>query len=231
MRNVTHAEHAAEHLADVDRCCTHQHGSSRVAHEFNFLDNSKELLLGCLIDAVGHIIADDRLVGGDGHDIQFVDVHELTSLGLGSTGHTRQLVIHAEVVLQGDGGKGLCGSLYLHVLFRFHSLMQSVAPSAAFHYTSGLFVYDFHFSVDNDIFVVFIEHGVCFQQLLQRVHTFALYGVFCHQFVFLFYYFLFAESLLCFECRHLCCNVGQDKQFAVVDLIGEPFRTLVGKVA
>ena len=123
MRNVTHAEHAAEHLADVDRCCTHQHGSSRVAHEFNFLDNSKELLLGCLIDAVGHIIADDRLVGGDGHDIQFVDVHELTSLGLGSTGHTRQLVIHAEVVLQCNRGKCLRGSLNVHALLGLNSLV------------------------------------------------------------------------------------------------------------
>ena len=101
-------------------------------------------------------------------------------------------MVHAEVVLQGDCGKCLRCGFHLYVFLCLYSLMQSVAPSAAFHYTSGLFVYDFHFSVDNDIFVVFIEHGVCFQQLLQRVHTFALYGVFCHQFVFLFYYFLFA---------------------------------------
>ena len=45
-------------------------------------------------------------VGGDGQDLQLVDLVELLRLGQGGTGHAGQFFVHAEVVLQGDGGVG-----------------------------------------------------------------------------------------------------------------------------
>ena len=46
------------------------------------------------------------LVGMTTH-VEVVDLAELGRLGLGGAGHARQLVVHAEVVLEGDRGEGL----------------------------------------------------------------------------------------------------------------------------
>ena len=143
-------------------------------------------------------------------------------------------MVHTEVVLQGNGSESLCGSFHLHVFLSFHSLVESIAPAAAFHNTTCLFVYDFHLAIENNVFIVLIEHGVSLEQLLQRVHTFALYTVVAHHIVFpvdvglLVYYLVF---LLFFELRKFCCNIRKHKQLVVVYLFSQPRCTLIGKVA
>ena len=111
-------------------------------------------------------------------------------------------MIHTEIVLQGDGGECLCGSLHLYVLLGLYSLMESIAPAASLHDTSCLLVNDFHLTVDNDIFVILVEHGVGLEQLLQRVHTFALHCIVVEQGILLVEAFLVAEVLV-FESREL----------------------------
>ena len=99
-------------------------------------------------------------------------------------------MVHTEIVLQGDRRKGLCGSFHLYVLLSLHSLVQSVTPTTAFHDTTCLFIDNLHLTVDHHILIVLVEHTVCFQQLLEGMYAFTLYGVMIQQFVFLVKTFL-----------------------------------------
>jgi hypothetical protein len=59
-----------------------------------------------LVDEVGLSAARSACASGSDH-LQVVGVHQLGGLGLRRTGHAGELVVHAEVVLQGDGGERL----------------------------------------------------------------------------------------------------------------------------
>ena len=68
------------------------------------LDHHVELDLFVFVDQVGLVKANHWAVGRDCNHAEFVGGHELGCLSLSSTRHTRKLLIHPEVVLQGDGG-------------------------------------------------------------------------------------------------------------------------------
>ena len=63
------------------------------------------------------------------------------------------------------------------------------------------------------------------------MHTLALNGVVVEKFVFAVNLLLVAHGLVSFKRRELGGDVGQNEEFGVVNLLGQPFRTLVGKVA
>ena len=95
-------------------------------------------------------------------------------------------MIHTEVVLQSNCCKGLRSSFHFHTFLGFDSLVQSVRVAATFHDTACLLVYDLHLSVDHYIFIIFLEHGVSLQQLVDGVYTFRFDGIVCQKFIFLF---------------------------------------------
>ena len=177
MRNLIEREHTAEQLTDFHACGTHEHWASRVAHTYHLGDDSVVLFALGAIYAVVHILADNGAVGGNLHHIELVDIPELTSLGNGSTCHTRQLMVHAEIVLQGDGSVSLCGILNLDVLLGLHCLMQTIAPASALHDTASLLIHNLHLAVLDDILVIEVEHGVSLEQLLYGVYTLTLDGI------------------------------------------------------
>ena len=230
MRNLAHGQHLGEQLTDLDRCSTHQARTSLDTHVLDLFNDSTIFLAIGLIDAVIHIVADNRLVGRNLDHIELVDIPELTGLSAGGTSHTGKLMIHTEVVLQRDGGKGLCGSLHLDMLLGFDSLMESVAPAASLHDTSGLLVDNLHLTVHDDIFVILVEHGVCFQQLLQRMYSIALNSIVVEQVVLLVETILVTQGLVALKGRKLSSNIGEHKEVLIIDLLGEPVRTLVGEV-
>ncbi len=78
------------------------------------------------IDNVGKFFADEGLVGGNGNNFQFVDLVELGGFGFRGAGHPGELGVHAEIILEGDGGEGLVLALDLDALFGFDGLMQAV---------------------------------------------------------------------------------------------------------
>ena len=139
---------------------------------FNLFDYGFIFFTFRLVNAVIHILTGYRAVGRNHYYIQFVDVPQLTGFCFGRTGHTREFVVHAEVVLQRDGSKCLCGSFHFHTFFGFDGLVQSVRVTAAFHDTSCLLVNNLHLSVDHYIFIVFLKHGICLQQLVDGVYAF-----------------------------------------------------------
>ena len=88
-----------------------------------------------------------RPVGGDHDDFQLVNLLEFGRFGFRRTGHAGQLLVHAEIVLEGDGGERLILALDLDAFLGFHGLVQAVAPAAARHQASGELVDDDDFGL------------------------------------------------------------------------------------
>jgi hypothetical protein len=112
-------------------------------------------------------------VGGDHGDVELVDLLELGRFGFRRAGHAGQLLVHAEVVLEGDGGERLVLALDLDAFLGFHGLVQAVAPAAAGHQAAGELVDDDHFGafvavLHHVIAVALVEH-VGAQRLLHVV--------------------------------------------------------------
>ena len=116
-------------------------------HLLYLIYHGVEFLFAGLVHAVVHIDACHRTVGRDGHYIEFIDIPKFAGFGFCRTGHTRKLVIHAEVVLQCDSGKCLCGRFHFHVFLGFYCLVQTIAPAAPFHNTAGLLVHNLYLIV------------------------------------------------------------------------------------
>ena len=203
MGNLSEREHTGKQLTDFHGGRTHQCGTSCIAHFLNLCYHGIIFLALGLVDAVVHILTNDRAVGRNLYHIQLVDIPELTGLGDSCTRHTCQFMIHSEIVLQGDGGKSLCGGLHLHVLLGLHGLMQAITPAASFHDTAGLFVHNLDLTIHNDVFLIEIEHGISLQQLLDGVNSLALDGIVRIELIFLLYALLIGKGGVALEGRHL----------------------------
>jgi hypothetical protein len=116
---------------------------SRFASRSEF-SNRVELLAFGLVDHVRLVVADHRAIGGHHQYVQVVDLGELGRLGVGGAGHARNLVVHAEVVLEGDRGVGLTLALDLDALLRLHRLVQAIGPATPGHQPAGELVDDHH---------------------------------------------------------------------------------------
>ena len=208
VRNLAHGEHLREHFGNLHGCRTHEARTSLVAHLLDFFNHSLIFLACSLVHAVIHIVTYHWLVGRNLHNVEFVDVPELTSLGRCRTRHTSQFVVHTEVVLQGDGCVCLCGSLHLHVFLSLHGLMQSVAPAASLHDTACLLVNDLNLAVDDNILIILVEHTVSLEQLLQGMYALALHAIVVEQLVLLVDALLIGETCLCLQSRQLGGDVG-----------------------
>ena len=100
------------------------------------------------------VVADHGPVGRDGHDRQVVGAGELRRLGLGRPGHPGQLLVQAEVVLQGDRGPGVVLLLDLDPLLGLDRLVEAVGPAPALEDAAGELVDDLHLAVGDDVVLV-----------------------------------------------------------------------------
>ncbi len=72
-------------------------------------------------------------IGRDGKDVELVDLEEFFRFGFRRSRHARQLLVHAEVVLEGDRGERLVLLLDPQSFLGFDGLMESIAPAASGH--------------------------------------------------------------------------------------------------
>ena len=230
VRYLAHVEHLAQHLRNLDRCRAHQDRPSLRHHLLDFLNHGLVFLALCLVDAVVHVDADDGLVCRNHHNVQLVDVPELSCLGLRRSRHARQLVIHAEVVLQRDGGKRLCCGFHLDVLLCLDRLMQAVRPAAALHDASRLLVHNLHLSVHHHVVVVAVEHRVCLEQLQYGVYALRLHRVVAQQFVLPVQLLLVAQRAVVLKLRQLRRDVRQHEERRVRHILAQLVKSLVGQV-
>ena len=114
-----------------------------------------------------------RAVGvlvGTGHDLEVVGGGELGRLGDGRAGHAGELVVHAEVVLEGDRGEGLVLLLDLHALLGLDGLVEALGPAPPLEDAAGELVDDLHLAVADDVVLVALEQLLGAQRRLELVH-------------------------------------------------------------
>ena len=80
-----------------------------------------------------------------------------------------ELLVHAEVVLEGDRGEGLVLALDLHLLLGLDRLVQAVRPAPAGHEAARELVDDDDLAVLHHVVHVALEEGVGAQPLVDVV--------------------------------------------------------------
>ena len=193
--DVPDVEHAREQFADLDRGRTHEDRSAGFAEGYDVIDDGVVLLALRFVDEVFAVISGNGSVGRDDHDVELVDVPQLSCFGFSGTRHARELVVHAEVVLKRDRGVGLRGRFHLYIFLRFDGLVQAVGVASAVHNAARLLVYDFDLVVHHHVVHVLLEQGVGLQQLVHGVDARTLNRVVGHQLA-LFFEFGFLVALV-----------------------------------
>jgi len=126
-------EHLAQRLRHLHRHGADEDRQPEAVEPLHLVGDGVVLLPPALVDEVRLVRPADRLVRRDHDDVQAVDGVELRLFRLGRAGHARELVVHPEVVLDGDGGEGLRLALDLHPLLGLDGLVQAVGPPAPVH--------------------------------------------------------------------------------------------------
>ena len=139
-------------------------------------DDGRPLAVLRLEDLVVAVGADHRPVRRDLHDRQLVDLHELVGLGQRRAGHARELVVHAEVVLQRDRGERLVLLLDADALLRLDRLVQALRPAPAVEDAAGELVDDLHLAVDDGVVDVALVERLGLQRLVEVVDERAVLG-------------------------------------------------------
>ena len=217
MFDAAQLEHAAQKFRYFDRGGTHEHRTALFDELDDLFDHGVVFLALGLVNQVLTVVADNLAVGRDDHDIQLVDTPELRCFGFGRTGHTGQLVVHAEVVLQRDGSEGLRRGFDLDALLGFDGLMQPVRIAPAVQNTARLLIDDLHLVVHYHVFDIFLEHRVCLQQLDDRMHALGFDGVVVDYGIALLGLSL-RSNLLLFDLGDAGPDVGQDEEALLVEI-------------
>ena len=152
--NVGNVKQGRHDFGGFHRSGTQQHRLALLVALGNIAHDGGKLLLLGTEDQIVLVFTNHRLVGRNREHTQLVGAHELRGLGFCGTGHARQLVIHAEVVLQGDGGEGLILSLDFHVFLGFDCLVQTFVVTTTRQNTTGVFVDDEHLAAGHHVVAV-----------------------------------------------------------------------------
>ena len=169
-------EHARDHFRGFDAGGADEDRLALGVELLDQLDDGGEFLAACLVDAVVVILALHRTVRRDGEHIEIVDVMELGGVGLSRAGHAAQLLVEAEVVLNGDGGERLRLGVDLHAFLGFHGLVQAIAPAASGHFTARLRIDDDDLVFLDHVLDVLLIETEGTQKLADLVNALALVG-------------------------------------------------------
>jgi hypothetical protein len=96
-------------------------------------------------------------------------VLELLLLGEGGAGHAGELVVQAEVVLEGDGGERLVLAADVHVLLGLDGLVQALGVAAAEHEAAGELVDDDDLAVLDHVVDIALHDAVGLDGLIDVV--------------------------------------------------------------
>ncbi len=129
----------------------------------NVLNDRAHLARFGFVQLVVKVFPHHGKVGGNDHNVQPVNVLKFGFFRFGGTRHTGQLFVHAEEVLESDGGKRLVLVTHAHPFLCLDGLMQTVAVTSADHGSAGKLVYDDDLLIVHDIIAVTLHHIVRFQ--------------------------------------------------------------------
>jgi hypothetical protein len=119
------AQQIGEHFRFFDGHRAHQDRLAARVTLFDQLDNGGVFFVGRPVDLVVLVDADARHVGRHVDHFKAVDGAELFFFRHSGPGHAGQLGIHAEVILESDGGQGLVLVLNFDAFLGFDGLVQT----------------------------------------------------------------------------------------------------------
>ncbi len=163
------AQHLGELFGLLDRRGADQHRLAALLAVFDQRDDRAVFFCGRAIDLVIVVDADQRHVGRHFEHFEIVDVEELVGFRQRRAGHAAELVVHAEVVLEGDRSERLVLRLDRHVLLGLERLMQAFGIAAARHHAAGELVDDDDLVIADDVVLVALEQLVRAQRLIDVV--------------------------------------------------------------
>ena len=137
------------------RSRAHQHWLAFDGKLLNFIGSREIFFFLRAVHHVGILDAQHLLVRRNHHHFELVNLVELGGFGLGRTGHSREFLEHAEIVLKGDRRQRLILALDLDAFLGFDRLMKAIGPAAPGHHTARVFIDDDHLTVFDHIFNVF----------------------------------------------------------------------------
>ena len=168
VTNSLLSEQFRQVLALLDARGTHQDGLTECVTLGDVASDHLKLDDLVLVDNVRVVLTNHGPVGRNRNDADLVRAHELASLGFGRTGHTRELLVHAEVVLQGHGRESLILRLDLHALLGLDGLVNTLVVTTAGKNTTGVFVDDEHLAVHHDVVFVALEERHRLDRVVQK---------------------------------------------------------------
>ncbi len=125
----------------------------------------------------GIVLADHRLVGRDHHDLEAVDLEEFRRLRVRGAGHAGELLVEAEVVLEGDRGDRLVLFAHAHAFLGLDRLVQAVGPAPARHGAAGELIDDDDLAAAHDVLDVPLVERVRAQRRVQMMHEADVGGI------------------------------------------------------
>ena len=164
------AQHLGELFGLLDRGGADQHRLTARLAVFDQRENGAIFFLGRPIDLVVVVEAHHRHVGGNFQNFEIVDVEEFVGLGRRRAGHSAELLVHAEIVLECDRGQRLVFRLNRLPLLGLERLVQPFRITAARHHAAGELVDDDDLAVADDVILVALEQLVGAQRLIDVVH-------------------------------------------------------------
>ena len=162
-------------LLDADR--THQHWLAGLLGHAQVAGHRIPLFGLGAVDHVRVLEAQQGFVGRDHRHLELVDLVELHRLGVRGAGHSRQLVVHAEVVLERDRRQRLVLTLDTHAFLGLDGLVQAVAPATPRHQASRELVHDHDLSVLDHVVHVALEQRVRLERLIDVVQQLEALGI------------------------------------------------------
>ena len=133
------------------------------------LDYRAVLARVVFIHHVGVVYSYDGLIRRYLDDIKLIYCLKFLRLGRGGTGHTGELTVEAEIVLEGNGRKGLVLLLHVDVLLGLYRLMQTLGVAAAEHETSRKLIDNDYLAVLDDIIYIALHDAVRLERLIYMV--------------------------------------------------------------
>jgi len=165
----------AEKLRLLNGDSTHKHGLTIFVALHNIVNDRVELRGLGLVDEVVHILSYHGLVGRNLDDVERIYLLEFLALRHSRTGHTGELVVESEVVLECYRCESLALVLDVYTLFCFDSLVETLIVASAEHDTSGELVDYEHLTVLYDVVDIAAHDAYSLYRLVDVV----LYGHVC----------------------------------------------------
>ena len=151
VRDPASLQDPGQPLRLLDRNGSDEDGLARRVPFFDVVGEGGELVILVDVDEIRFVRSRDRLVRWNLDHVEPVDLVELPGLGQRGPRHAGELLVHAEVVLECDGGESLVFFLDLDALFGLDRLVQTLRVATTIEDPPGELVDDLDLAVANQV--------------------------------------------------------------------------------